>query len=56
MATEKKKGPATVKVLKDYFGLKPGQGLKGFAEELRELTPEDRQQLANGIQDESYNY
>ncbi len=56
MATEKKKGPATVKVLKDYFGLKPGQGLREFAVELKGLTLEDRQQLANGIKDKSHNY
>ncbi len=56
MATEKPKSPATAKTLKDFFGLRPGEGLKDFAAELKALTPEDKEQLVLGIRDESYNY
>ena len=29
-----------------FFGLLPGQDLKGFSEEMRQLTPKDREELA----------
>lgn len=32
-------------VLKAYFGTKPGQGVKEFLAELRELTPEAKTEL-----------
>lgn len=31
---------------KKYFGMKPGQTLKEFGDELKQLTIEDRQELA----------
>ena len=34
-----------VQVLREYFGMKPGQSLADFAKELKELTPEDRNEL-----------
>lgn len=45
-----------VKILKDYFGVREGQKLKDFADELKELTDEDKAQLVAGIQDETYDY
>jgi hypothetical protein len=30
---------------RDFFGQKPGQTLKEFAEELRQLTPADKEDL-----------
>lgn len=32
-------------ILKKYFGLKDGQKLQEFAAEIRELTPEDKEEL-----------
>ena len=32
-------------ILKDYFGYRPGMGLKGFADEVKALTPEDKAEL-----------
>lgn len=32
-------------VLKTFFGYKPGQQLKDFAEELRKLSPEEKSEL-----------
>ena len=34
---------------KDYFGFHEGQGLKSFVEELKELTPEDKAEIAAGL-------
>ena len=45
-----------VKVLKEFFGLKPDQTLKDFAAELKELTSEDKEQLVQGIENETYDY
>lgn len=45
-----------VKVLKDFFGVKPGDSLKDFAAELKELTDEDKAQLVAGIEDETFDY
>lgn len=53
--TDQKK-PGNAAVIKKFFGTKQGQTMTGFMEELRELTPEDKEQLANGINDGSLNY
>ena len=34
-----------VAACKDYFGFKPDQGLKQFAEEVKQLTPADRAEM-----------
>jgi hypothetical protein len=34
--------------LKGYFGLQPGQSLAGFMAEVKQLTPEDKTELAVG--------
>lgn len=34
------------KACADFFGKKPGQKLQDFAQELRALTPEDREEMA----------
>lgn len=48
--------PTNVKVLRDYFGKKEGGTLAGFAAELKELTDQEKQQLADGIRNESLTY
>ncbi len=45
-----------VVVLKDFFGLKTNQSLKGFSKELKTLTDTDRDQLTTGIRNESFTY
>ena len=56
MATEKPKKVGDAKVLKDYFGLREGETIRDFAAELKALTPEDKEQLASGIRDETFTY
>ena len=45
-----------IKVLRDFFGKKEGGTLAGFAAELKELTDQEKQQLADGIRNESLTY
>ena len=47
-ATEKKPRAFTV-AAKDYFGLKPGQTAKEFLEELKQLTYEEKCEIATAI-------
>lgn len=35
-----------IMVLKEYFGYRPGEGLKEFSAEVKALTPEDKTELA----------
>jgi hypothetical protein len=49
-------GRTGVKVLKDYFGYKPNEGLKEFAAETQALTDEDFEQLKGGIENGSLTY
>ncbi|WP_153265499.1 hypothetical protein [Nonomuraea phyllanthi] len=49
-------GRKGVSVLKKYFDLKPGQKLAEFAEEARNLTDEDFEQIKGGIENGSYDY
>lgn len=44
------------KTLKEYFGMKPGQQLSDFAVELRDLSEEDKIQLADGIENGTLDY
>lgn len=37
--------PSDASVLKEYFGLKEGQGLADFVAEIKKLTPEDKAEL-----------
>ena len=37
---------ASIVVLKNYFGLQPGQTAQGFVHELRDLTPKNKEELA----------
>lgn len=50
----KKKGP--VVVLKEFFGLKEDQDLRGFLAELKELSTEEKEQLAEGINNGTFTY
>jgi hypothetical protein len=49
MSTEKKK---FVTACMMYFGKKPGQTLQGFMDEVRKLTPQDRDDLKGMLQAE----
>lgn len=46
----------SVKTLKDYFGLRDGDKLADFANELKELSDEEKQQLSEGIESGSLTY
>ena len=39
-------GKAFAAACKEFFGYRPGQGLREFALEIKALTPEDRVELA----------
>lgn len=52
--TEEKK--VNVKALKEFFGLKEGQRLADFAEELKALSTEEKEQLSEGILNGSLTY
>lgn len=54
MTTEKKRTFA--KTFQDYFGKKPGQDLMAFAAEINELSDEEKNQLADGIENGSFDY
>lgn len=43
-------------IIKNYFGLKEGEDLKGFLEELKELSAEEKMALAVGIDNGSFTY
>ena len=49
MPTKKPEGDATV--LRKYFGYKEGQDLKGFRDELKELTGDERYEMAQAIRE-----
>jgi hypothetical protein len=53
MTDEKK---FSVKVLKEFFGLREGDKLADFAQELKALSDEEKQQLHDGIEDGSLTY
>lgn len=36
-----------VGALREYFGMKPGQQLADFAKEIKQLSPEEKDELAN---------
>jgi len=56
MTEEAPKKPGTTKILKEYFGMRPGTKLADFAAELKELSDEEKEQLAEGISNGSLNY
>jgi len=39
---------------RDYFGLHPGQTNMAFAEEIKALTPDDKTEIAAGLQANGY--
>jgi len=47
---------ATIKDVKEFFGLKEGQNLKGFTEEWKVLSEEARTQIKEGIGNGSFSY
>jgi len=56
MTEEAPKKPGTTKVLKEFFGMRPGTKLADFAAELKELSDVEKEQLAEGISNGSLNY
>ncbi|HEY6018437.1 MAG TPA: hypothetical protein VIY48_00600 [Candidatus Paceibacterota bacterium] len=46
---EKKTG--FIAACKSFFGLKPGQSLAEFRDEMKELTPKDRMDIYQGFQE-----
>lgn len=46
----------SVTAIKKYFGLLPGQSLVDFKNEWGKLTEQDKEQLTEGIKNESLNY
>lgn len=54
--TTVKTTPATIKQVADYFGRKPGQTLKDWGEEWKQLSDEEKTQLREGIGDGSLTY
>lgn len=48
--------PTNISVLRNYFGKKEGATLTDFANELKKLSAEEKQQLADGIRNESLTY
>jgi hypothetical protein len=57
MADEpKQEKKANVKALKDFFGTRPGEGIKEFSDELKKLSHEEKLQLSEGIENGTLNY
>lgn len=54
MTTDKDRSP--LKLIKEFFGLKDGQKMTEFANEYKTLTDEDKEQLADGIEDGTLSY
>jgi hypothetical protein len=49
-------GRKGVSTLKKYFDVKPGQKLAEFADETRQLTDKDFDQIKGGIENGTYTY
>jgi hypothetical protein len=47
---------ATIKDVADFFGKLPGQTLKGFSDEWKALSDEDKSQIKEGIGNGTLNY
>jgi hypothetical protein len=52
--TDSNKSKTFLGASKDYFGMKPGQDYKGFAAEVKGLTPQDKLDLAHGLSAEGF--
>lgn len=39
---------------KDFFGFRPGTGIKDFLEEWKALTPADQQEIKAGLEQNGY--
>jgi hypothetical protein len=53
VGVDKKSG---ARVLKQFFGLKPEQKISDFVVELKALTPEEKSQLCEGIENGTLTY
>lgn len=47
---------ASIKAIKEFFGLRPGDTLKSFTAEWAGLSDTDKVQIRNGIGDGSFAY
>ena len=43
-----------VEAMRDYFGLQPGQTLTSFFQELKHLSPEEREYFKQGLKQFGY--
>jgi hypothetical protein len=50
------KPQSDVVILKNYFGYREGDGLAQFSAELKSLSPEDKDKLADGIRNGNLTY
>jgi hypothetical protein len=48
--------PATIKAIKEFFGLRPGDTLKSFTAEWASLTDTDKEHIRTGIGNGSLTY
>ena len=46
----------TIKAIKEFFGMRPGDTLKSFTEEWKSLSDEDKAQIKQGLSDGTFTY
>lgn len=46
----------TIKAIKEFFGMRPGDTLKSFTEEWKALTDKDKAEIKEGIGNGSMTY
>ena len=49
------KSNSFVGACKDFFGFRPGEGLKAFGDELKALSEHDRNEIRDGLIANGYN-
>jgi hypothetical protein len=53
---EEQKSMGNAKLFKAFFGYRDGDRLQDFAQELKQLTDEEKAQIVQGIEDRSMTY
>lgn len=53
---EEQKSMGNAKLFKEFFGYRDGDRLQDFAQELKQLTDEEKAQIVRGIEDGSMTY
>jgi len=54
MAGPTGKEMAFASAMRDFFGFLPGQGIPAFMQELKALTPKDKEDLIKGLETQGY--